>query len=133
LSEPAADSLRLWLDVPAQVRAGAPVAVTVHVENISIRALDLYLRGRELTFDVVVTRADGSVVWRRLEGEVIPAILRVETLAPGRRISATAEWDQRTRSGERAGPGSYSVRAEILTDSPRPLETPPVGLRIETP
>jgi hypothetical protein len=125
----AADSLRLWLEVPERARAGTVVPIRLRIENVSGRVLDLYLRGRSLTFDVVVTRADGSIVWRRLEGEIIPAIVRIEALGPGQRLEARAEWDQRSSTGEPAGPGAYTLTGHVLAEA-GPLETPPVALNI---
>lgn len=124
------DSLRIWLEVPDRVRVGEAVPVTLHLENTSGRALELYLLGRSLTFDVVVTRADGSVVWRRLEGEIIPAVLRLEVLGVGQRLEARAQWDQRTATGESVGPGVYTLQGQVLTEAPHRLETPPVSLQV---
>ena len=125
------DSLRLSLVIPTQVRSGERVPITLRAENIGARPLELYLRGRTIAFDVVVTREGGEVVWRRLEGEVIPAILRLEVLAPGQVLELRAEWDQRTNDGVPVGGGSYVVRGLLLTDA-EPWETPPATLRIVT-
>lgn len=123
------DSLRLWLDIPAEVRAGEPVAITLRVENITERSLDLYLTGRTIAFDLAVTDEDGAVVWRRLGDEVIPAILRLETLEPGETLSLDDTWEQRSNDGEPVAPGTYTVRGEILTEE-EPLVTPEVPLRV---
>jgi len=125
-----ADSLRLSLDLPAEVAPGAPVPITLRAENVAGRPLDLYLRGRTVAFDVTVESAAGDTLWRRLEGEVIPAIVQVRTLAPGERLELRATWGQRRRSGVPAGPGDYTVRGALLTDAPEPLQTPPTLLRI---
>jgi hypothetical protein len=66
---------------------------------------DVYLRGRAITIDVEVTRADGAVVWRRLEGEMIPAIVHLRTLAPGERLEVETTWDQRATGGKAVEPG----------------------------
>jgi hypothetical protein len=126
----AKDAVRLRLVVPAEARVGRPVPLTLRVENTSDGAIDLYLRGREIAFDVVVSRTDGGVVWRRLEGEVIPAIIQLKTLPPREALELRAEWNQRTNQSRRAGPGLYSVRGVLLTDAPTPLETAAVELRI---
>jgi hypothetical protein len=49
------DSLRLSLDLPRTIRAGAAVPISLHVENTTDRTLDLYLRGRTIAFDLVVS------------------------------------------------------------------------------
>jgi hypothetical protein len=129
--EPAvSDSLRLSLDLPRTIRAGAAVPISLHVENITDRTLNLYLRGRTITFDLVVADAVGEVVWRRLEGEIIPAILRIEQLPAGEFLNLEAVWDQRTNAGDPADPGMYAVRGELLTESDL-LATPKEWFRIE--
>jgi hypothetical protein len=130
VSAPAQDPLRLRLDAPSEVRAGATVPLTLRVENTGDRPLDLYLRGRTIAFDVIVSRADGTVAWRRLEGEVIPAIIQVKTLAPREALELRGEWNQRTNGGQRVGPGLYSLRGALLTDAPTPLETAAAELRV---
>jgi len=102
----------------------------LRVENPADRPLDLYLRGRAIEFDVVAAADDGRVVWRKLEGQVIPAILRLETLAPGGVLELRTEWDQRTNDGRRVPAGSYTIRGLLLTDSETPLASPPTRLRI---
>ena len=124
------NSIRLRLDVPSQAVIGRPVPVTLLVENAGERTTDLHLLGREAAFDVVVSRSDGTVVWRRLEGEIIPAILQLKTLAPGEVLELHALWPQRTNRGRRVEAGLYSVRALLPTDDASPLETPTVQLRI---
>jgi len=130
MSASAQDSLRLTVRVPSEARVGRPVPVVLHVMNSGDRPLDLYLRGRTIAFDVVVTRDDGAVVWRRLEGEVIPAILQLKTLAPREVMELRAEWNQRTNRGRRVSPGRYAVRGVLLTETPPPPETDTVQLRI---
>lgn len=125
-----ADSLRLTLHLPAAAAPGAPVPITLRVENATDRSLDLYLRGRTIAFDILVTRAAGDTVWRRLAGEVIPAIVQVKTLAPGERLELRATWDQRQTGGRPAGAGDYLVRGALLTEAAEPLATAPVELRI---
>jgi hypothetical protein len=119
----------LQLDAPGEVRRGAPVPMTLRVENTSGRPIDLVLRGRTIAFDIVVAR-DNDVVWRRLEGEVIQAIIQLKHLEPHEVIELHASWDQRSNQGRRVGPGLYFVRGELLTDTSTPLATPSVPLRI---
>lgn len=123
------DSLSLALTLPKGVGAGQSVAITLVVENVTDRSLDLYLRGRTIAFDLIVTAPDGAVVWRRLEGDVIPAILRIETLPPGGRLELSDEWDQRTNAGRPVASGEYLVRGELLTEA-EPLVSPTGRLRV---
>lgn len=130
MTTPTPDSLGLELEVPARVRVGEPVTITLHVQNQTRRALDLYLRGRTPTFDVVIARPTGEVVWQRLEDEIIPAILHLRTLAPEERLELRVTWEPRNQEGELLEPGDYSARGLLLTEG-EPLETPPVSFRIE--
>jgi hypothetical protein len=130
VSEPGADALRLALDVPASARVGVPVPIALRVENVAGRPVELYLRGRTIAFDVVVTRADGRVAWRRLAGASIPAIVQLRVLAAGETLVLRTAWDQRTGDGVPAGVGRYTVRGLLLTDRAEPLETEAAALEI---
>lgn len=125
------DSLRLETRVPERVPAGETVPIVLRAENVSGETLDLYLQGRAIAFDVAVMDADGRVVWRRLEDEVVPAILRIETLEPGAALELEAGWDQRSSTGESVAPGGYTLHGELLTEGD-PLITPTARFRIET-
>lgn len=122
------DSLRLSLVAPREVRAGERVAVTLRLENAAARPLTLYLRGRDVTFDLVVTSSGGAEVWRLLEDEAIPAVVQLVSLGPGEAIERGASWDLRTRGGV-AVPGEYMLHARLLTEGDA-LATAPVPLRI---
>ena len=115
--------------LPGRVRAGEPVPITLTVENRAPHAIDVYLRGRTPTFDVVVTRPDGAVAWRRLENEIIPAMLQVRTLGPAERLDLVTEWDQRTNRGRPIDAGEYSARGLLLVEGD-PLETSSVPFHI---
>lgn len=123
------DSLGLELVLPGRVRVGEAVRMKLRVQNQTQRILDLYLRGRTITFDVVVARPDGEVVWQRLEDEIIPAIVHLRTLAPAERLELEAVWDQRTKQGRPAEPGEYTARGLLLVEGD-PLETPSAPFRI---
>lgn len=123
------DSLRLRVEVPAEVAAGEPVPIKLRVQNVSERTLTLYLTGRTIAFDVVVERLGGARVWRRLEGEVVQSILRLDTLAPGEALVLEDSWDQRSDAGGTVPPGEYRVRGELLTEG-EPLVSPAEPLRI---
>ena len=125
----AVDSLDVRLDVPAAVRAGLSVPVTLRVTNTSRQAVELYLAGRTPVFDVVVTRADGRAVWRRLRDAVVPAIVQVRVLAPGETLRLRTTWTQRDDERARVEPGRYLLRAALLTDG-APLESPSAPLEI---
>lgn len=120
--------LDLELVMPARVRSGETVQLTLRVINRSDREIDLYLRGRSITFDVEVARTNGEVVWRLLGDEIIPAIVHLRTLGVGERLEARAVWDQpRDRGCE---PGEYSARGLLLLETAS-LQTPWQPLRID--
>lgn len=124
------DSLRFEIDLPRKVMSGETVPITLRVRNAGADTLELCLRGRTITFDVDVTRGDGRAVWRRLEGQVIPAILQIRQLAPGESLVLNADWDQRGNDGDVVPPGSYTVEGTLLTDGVDPLRTAPAPLQI---
>jgi len=129
VTDAAADSLRLDLDVPARVTAGDPVPMTLRVENVAERPVDLYLTGRTIAFDLIVEDEAGTVVWRRLHDQVVEQILRVEQLASGDTLVLEDTWNQRSNDGAPVAPGGYTVRAEVLTED-EPLVAGPEPLRI---
>jgi hypothetical protein len=120
----------LSLSAPARVRRGEPVPVAVRVSNTGTHPLELYLRGRSPTLDLVVRDTRGGIVWRRLQGEVIPAIVHVLVLQPGASFELRAGWDQTTAAGTPAPPGVYRLRGELLIDHRDPLETNPVSVEV---
>jgi hypothetical protein len=123
------DTLRLRLELPEEVKEGTPVPMTLCVENLTERTLDLHLTGRPVAFDLVVADDEGNVVWRRLKDEVISMVLGLEPLAPGAFLEFEDTWNQRTDLGNPVTAGTYSVRGEVLTETD-PLVTPIRTLRI---
>jgi hypothetical protein len=123
------DSIRVELAVPAATLQGEAVTMTVRVTNVLDRAVDLYLTGRPIAFDLIVADAAGRVRWRRLEDEVVAMALRIETLEPGATLQLTDRWNQRTNTGEPVPPGAYTVRGELLTED-GVLATPVQSFRI---
>ena len=106
------------------------MGISLTVENDTPRTIDLYLRGRAPTFDVIVKRADGEIVWQRLENEIIPAIVSLRTLASAERLELTTVWDQRTGRGRSARTGEYTARGVLLLEG-ESQETESVPFRIE--
>lgn len=122
------DSMRVEIVVPRSVAAGRPVPVTLRISNTSDRPIDLYLQGRPIAFDLTVQRGN-EVVWRRLEGATVSAILQIRTLAPGESLDLKETWKQKNNAGRRVDPGDYTVSGSVLTDR-EPLRTAPADLRI---
>ncbi|MBA3343647.1 MAG: hypothetical protein H0T48_17660 [Gemmatimonadaceae bacterium] len=123
--------LTLQLIAPATVRRGRRIPFKLRVGNASDTSLDLYLRGREPTFDIVVTDAEGARVWRRLEGAVIPAVLRVLPMRAGEVLVLKAGWDQRGSTGEIVESGDYLVTAILLTDAADPPSAGQHHIRVQ--
>jgi hypothetical protein len=125
----AADSVTLDLSVPAQVRAGEPVPLTIRATNRGTEPTTLYLRGRPVAFDLIVTDARGKLVWRRLQSATTSMVLQIRELKPGESFALDDVWQQRSNSGAPVAPGEYRVKGQLLTDA-EPLETAPVSFRI---
>ncbi|HZE76528.1 MAG TPA: BsuPI-related putative proteinase inhibitor [Gemmatimonadales bacterium] len=124
-----ADSMTVELSVPDHVPPGAPVPLALRVTNRTTSPLTLYLRGRPIAFDVIVTDSRGKVVWRRLEGATTSMALQVRELKPGETLALDDVWQQRTNAGTPVKPGKYHLKGQLLTDS-KPLETASVSLQI---
>ena len=121
----------LQMVLPARVHVGEEVPITLRLTNMSRLPVTTYLQGRPVTFDVIVSRADSSVVWRRLQGSFVSAILQVRTLPPGESLEFKEKWSQRGNSGKPVPPGEYLVTGILPTDPPAKLQTAAVPLRIE--
>jgi hypothetical protein len=123
-------SMTLQLVLPARVRLGDPVPITLRLTNANRQPADVYLQGRPTAFDIIITRLDGTPVWRRLEGSVVPAILQVRSLTPGEVLEFTETWSQRSNLGTSVGPGDYLVTGVLPTDPPAELRSQSAPLRI---
>lgn len=122
--QPGADTLRLRLDVPADVPAGSVVRMQFTVTNISGRNLELYLTGREPTLDIVVRDGAAQVVWRSLQGVAVPSILQLRPLAAGDSLNLTRDWQP-----PRGARGEYHIEAALLSEA-GPLPFPAAMLTI---
>jgi Intracellular proteinase inhibitor len=117
------DSMRVEIVVPPRVAVGEPVPIAIRIANTADRPIELHLQGRTVSFDLIVRKGD-MVVWRRLRGQSVPAILQLRMLAPGEVMELKDTWEQQDDAGRRVGPGEYSVSGEIPTDGP-PLRAGP--------
>jgi hypothetical protein len=115
--------LRLALVAPDKVRRGEPVPITLRLTNTAKRGVELYLTGRTVTFDIIVARPDGQVVWRRLEHVATQQILQIKMLAPGETFELKDVWRQAVE------PGEYTLTG-VLPTGGEPLRTAPARLRI---
>lgn len=122
---------RVEVHIPPSIPAGQSIPIVVTIENTSSDRVELYLRGREITVDLEVSRAGGPLVWRRLDGAVVQSILAVRIVEPGEVMELRAEWDQRDADGTLVGPGSYTMVARILTDGSMTLESTTVSFNVD--
>lgn len=102
------------MTAPRQVFAAGTLAVILGLKNTSDHSVDLYLRGRSMTFDLQILDARQKVILSRLGDTPIPAILHIKTLAPRQSLSRGIEW--KLDPGVRLGPGAYMLRAELLLE-----------------
>ena len=124
------EAMTLELMLPDSVHAGDSVPITLRVTNEGRKPAPLYSQGRPTAFDIVVARADGQVIWRRLERAVISAVLQVRELRPGEFLEFTDVWQQRDDSGRIVPAGEYRVTGVFPTDPPAELRSEPAKLRI---
>ena len=116
--------LEFTVSVPKSTRVGGRVPIVLQLTNASDRSVDAHFLGRTIVFDVVISREDGSVVWRRLEGKVTQGILQLRTLSPHERL----EWRETWRPRER---GIYVIRGELPSDDPTPRRSSEARIRID--
>ena len=121
--------LVLRIELAPLAAAGARVPFALCIENRGPEPVQLGLTGRPIAFDVIVTAADGSEVWRRLRGQAIPAVLQLRLLDPGEAMRLAGDWDQRDGAGRPVAPGDYLVRAAVPAE-PAELTAGPERLRI---
>jgi hypothetical protein len=122
--------LQVSLATPERALVGSMVPIVIRLQNVGETPLELYLRGRTVAYDILIRDAAGRVVWHRLEGEIVPGIIQHKVLDPREVFELSHEWDQRTNSGEAAGPGLYTAEGIVLTDGPQPLAPTPRQLTI---
>lgn len=125
-----AESLRLTIAAPSQVRLGQAVNITLRLTNLTDHPVPAYLLGRVITFDIVIAREDGAVVWRRLEGATVASVLQVRTLEPHETMEFGDVWRQRGSDGKPVAAGTYDVWGLLPSDAPEPRRTATVKLRI---
>jgi hypothetical protein len=122
--------MRLEIAVPSEVRAGDSVPIVLRLVNDGSVQVDVALQGRPVAFDVNVTRPDGTVIWRRLEGETVTAILQLRTLQPGDSLIFATDWDQRDAGGRSVPTGDYLITGSLPSDPPTVFQAAPATLRI---
>lgn len=130
VSSSLSDSLRLGLAVPARAAVSRSVRLVLQVKNTSDRTIALHIGGEPAAYDFVVSRPDGTVVWRWLDGKAHSLSIQRRTLRPRELLEFRGEWDQRGRAGRPVPPGVYVVRGILPTGVGPELETEPERLMI---
>lgn len=116
--------LQVELVIPRRVNSGERSPVRIVVQNRSNVAVDLILRGRTPTFDLVVSDSSDAVIWRRLENAIIPAIIHVRRLAADSAFELTDSWVPAL------DPGTYSARGDLLLEDST-LSSEPVEFEVK--
>jgi hypothetical protein len=99
------------------------------VKNVSQRPVEQALGGRPC-YDFIVSKPDGTEVWRWSRGQVVQDILELKTLQAGEELEFAGEWKQRDNDGNAVPAGKYLVRGVLNADPPEKLETKPKPLTI---
>lgn len=116
-------SLEFTISAPKSARVGPPVPIVLRLTNVSDRPVEAHFLGRTIAFDIVVTTADSTIVWRRLGEGAGQSILQIRTLKPGE----TMEWRD---SWAPKAPGRYRLQGVLPSDDPEPRRTPWVEIDV---
>lgn len=109
--------LEFELALPTSARLGDSVVFTLRVTNSSGATVDLPLADvGDLAFSPVISRPDGSEVWRRDFGLSVGVVHHVRIL-PGQSQVFLAVWPLRDLQGRLVAPGEYRVRGVLKTES----------------
>jgi hypothetical protein len=100
----------LELVLPDRTDPDQPVRMTLRARNAGPETLVLGLTGRPVAFDLIVSRADGTEVWRRLHGFTVPLVMQLVRIGPGEVLEFSDDWSRLDNSGRRVPPGRYLVR-----------------------
>lgn len=111
------DPLAFDLIAPTEARLGRGIPIGLRLTNVSTRGVDAHFLGRTIAFDIIVTAANGTVVWRRLGDSAVPSILQIRTLAPGETMEWHDTWLPRAA-------GRYRAQGVLPSDDPEPRRTP---------
>lgn len=113
-------AIRLSIAFPSEVRAGTSLPVVLRVTNIAREPATFYYGGfpDRVYYDVVVTRADGAVVWNRSHGQTRLRRLSSRQLAPGETIELSDRWELKDNAGNSILLGSYRLHGALPGSEP---------------
>lgn len=133
---PSTQALRVQVVVPEYAAQGTAISIKLVVNNASSATIRVSQKGCPPDFDVVITRVEGSTIWRRLPSNVVLCDAAMEyPLSPGQsREVGAVSWEQRDSHGRPVGPGRYTVQGfffgGIAGSSVSETKTPAVPLVI---
>lgn len=105
--------VNLELIIPREAAQGDTVPVTLRLRNPDTRPITIGLAGNPVAWDVVVSREDGTEVWRRLHGTMPTLALALVRIDPGGSVEYSGGWEQVDNAGHPVAPGRYVVQARI--------------------
>lgn len=103
------------------------ISLIFTVENRGNRFVELTLRGRP-AHDFVVSKPDGTEIWRWAHGKTVQPLLIPKILNPGDYLRFEAKWDQRDNEGRPVPLAHYVVRGLLNVAPDKQLKTPPTRL-----
>jgi hypothetical protein len=109
--------LTVALEVQSSVSVGEAVPLTLKLRNEGESLASVYLGGN-VPYDFVVSKPNGTEVWRWLASQVIQPLLELKTLDGGEELKFEGEWDQRNNEGQPVSPGAYLVRGVLKGETP---------------
>ena len=116
--------LEFKASAPGAARIGQRVPITLRLHNRSDGPVVAHFLGRTVAFDIVVTDASGTVVWRRLGEAAVPSILQIRTLAAGETLEWKDNWVP-------SAAGRYRIQGVLPSDQPEPRRTPTIDIQIK--
>ena len=116
------DSVTVTIEAPRAAAVGDRIPISLVVQNNRDRRIELHLTGREPTFDIIVARADSTIVWRRLASTTVMQILLLKPMAPSESFTVFDYWQP-------TEPGEYIIGAELPTDG-QPIQAKPAPIVI---
>jgi hypothetical protein len=124
-------AVRLWVNfaaTQAQAQLGETVRLGVEVRNRINHPIELTLQGRP-AYDFVITRRDGTEVWRWSRRQISQDVSKVVKLYQRDQLNLKAIWDQVGNDGDPIPWDIYWVRGILHLES-QTIETESVRLLI---
>lgn len=95
-------------------QVGETVEISIVAQNQDERAKEVTYNSGQ-SFDVTITPlGESSPRWTWSHGRMFTMALRSKTLAPGERVTFSAQWDQKDNEGNPVPPGKYTIET-VLT------------------